>query len=782
MRRLLSALGLLLLAAPGAAVDQSDLLPVDEAFAVSAEAVAPDRVRLTWDVAEDYYLYRHRFGFSSDTPGVSLGEAELPPGEEHTDEFFGRVETYRGQVTAELPLSGHQPGQRVELTADLQGCADVGVCYPPHRQQVAVALPETTPDAGSPASTGRDGLASDAGQSPSAGGDDLASQLGLSGNSQAGGGALPVDQAFKFEAIALGPEEIGVRFQVAEGYYLYRDKFDFELTDADGVALAGWSLPPGEPQVDEHFGEVRVFYDELELPLALDRDDPGAITATLVGRYQGCKEAGICYPPTERRVQVELPEATDEVLAADPTGGDGDGGAPAATAAASTGPAAPVSEQDRLATTLLTGNIALSMALFFGVGLLLAFTPCVFPMVPILAGILTGQGAGLTTARAFTLSLIYVLSMAVTYTAAGVVAGMFGQNLQAVFQQPWILVSFSAVFVLLALSMFGFYELQLPARWQTRLTEFSNRQQGGTFLGVALMGFLSALIVGPCVAPPLAAALIVIGQQGDPVLGGAALFALSLGMGAPLLVLGASAGRLLPRAGPWMDAVKRVFGVGLLALAIWMLERIIPAAATMALWGALLIITAVYLGALDRVPEAASGWRRLWKGLGVLLLVAGAIELIGAAGGGRDWTQPLRGVAGVTAERRAPDFQPVESLAELDAALARASSRNRPVLLEFYADWCVDCKRMERSTYPEPEVREALGDTLLLKADVTANDDRHQALLQRYNLFGPPATLFFSGNGKELRPYRVIGYMNAGSFADHVNSALDAAGINREDS
>lgn len=752
MRRLIHAIGLLLLAAPAAAVNEADLLPVNEAFAVSAEAIGPDRVRLTWDIADGYYLYRHRFAFSSDSENVSLGEARLPPGEEHTDEFFGRVETYRGKVAAELPLQGHTPGQRVQITAQLQGCADVGVCYPPHRQQVAVKLPVAARPAGGPA-----------------GGGDLADQLGLSGNAPVAGDALPVDEAFQFEAIAMGPAELGVRFQIADGYYLYRDKLDFELADAGGMTIAGWTPPPGQAHVDEHFGEVRIFRDLLEFPLALERDDPAARTVTLVGRYQGCKEAGICYPPTERRIAVELP-ATDAATLAAAAAPAGDGAPPAAGGTE----AAPVSEQDRMAATLQTGNLAVSMALFFGVGLLLAFTPCVFPMVPILAGILTGQGDRLTTGRAFTLSLVYVLAMAVTYTAAGVIAGMFGKNLQAVFQQPWILISFSAVFVLLALSMFGFYELQLPARWQTRLTEFSNRQQGGTLLGVALMGFLSALIVGPCVAPPLAAALIVIGQQGDPVLGGAALFALSLGMGAPLLLLGASAGRLLPRAGPWMDAVKRVFGVLLLALAIWMLERIIPPAATMALWGTLFIVTAVYLGALDRVPEAASGWRRLWKGLGVLLLVAGAIEMIGAAAGGRDWMQPLRGVAvgGGSAERQAPDFQPANSPAALEAALERAASRDQPVLLDFYADWCVDCKRMERYTFPTPVVQDALGNTLLLKADVTDNNAEHQALLSQFGLIGPPATLFFGPDGRERRAYRVIGYMDAEAFAGHARAAL----------
>lgn len=762
MRRLIHALGLLLLVPPAAAVNEADLLPVDDAFRISAEAVAPDSVRLTWRIAEGYYLYRHRFAFTSDTANVRLGQARLPPGEPHSDEFFGDVETYRDSVTAEIPLQGHTPGQRVELTAELQGCADVGVCYPPHRQQVAVRLP----------------VAASPGTSPAAGDEDFASRLGLGGNAPAQGDALPVDEAFRFEAIALGPAEIGVRFQIAEGYYLYRDKFDFELAESDGAAVAGWSLPPGEPQVDEHFGEVRVFYDLLEFPLVLDRGDPAARTVTLVGRFQGCKEAGICYPPTERELQVALPETDAAALAAGGMAADG----PAA--AATGGTATPVSEQDRMANTLLTGSIAASMALFFGVGLLLAFTPCVFPMVPILAGILTGQGERLTTARAFTLSLVYVLAVAVTYTAAGVIAGMFGQNLQAVFQQPWILVSFSAVFVLLALSMFGFYELQLPARWQTRLSEYSNRQQGGTYVGVAVMGFLSALIIGPCVAPPLAAALIVIGQQGDPVLGGSALFALSLGMGAPLLLLGASAGTLLPRAGPWMDAVKRVFGVLLLALAIWMLERIIPPALTLALWGVLFVVSAVYLGALDRIPEGASGWRRLWKGLGVLLLVAGILELIGAATGGRDWMQPLRGVSlgGPDAvQNEAPAFRPAGSPAALDSALADAASMGRPVLLDFYADWCIDCKRMERYTFPTAQVRRALGDTMLLKADVTANNEAHQELLKRFGLIGPPATLFFTPGGEELRAYRVIGYMDADAFAEHVDSALATAGRRTEE-
>jgi len=769
MRRWLSLLGLLLIAGPATAVDQADLLPVDQAFAISAKANGPDSVRLTWTIADGYYLYRQRFAFESTTPGVSLGEAKLPDGNRHTDEFFGEVETYRGSVHADIPVRGAAPGETVDIRARVQGCADVGVCYPPHYQTVQAVLAATASPKNPPARSALPG-ADETGAAASPIGQSLGNGIGetspLGASPDLNGGALPADEAFRFEAIALAPDRIGVRFTIAPGYYLYREQFDFDLEDAGGAALGGWTLPPGEAKTDEHFGDVRVFHDLLEFPLPLRRTEAAAHDVTLVGRFQGCKEAGICYPPMERRVTVELPGADPASLASAETANP-----PARPAAA-----APVSEQDRLAGTLLTGSLTSALAIFFVAGLLLAFTPCIFPMVPILAGILAGEGERLTTGRAFGLSLVYVLAMAVTYTAAGVIAGMFGQNLQAVFQQPWILVAFSAVFVALALSMFGFYELQLPSSWQTRLTSLSNRQRGGTWLGVAIMGLLSALIVGPCVAPPLTAALIVIGQQGDPVLGGAALFALSLGMGAPLLVVGASAGRLLPRAGAWMTAVKRVFGVGLLALAIWMLDRILPGAVTMLLWAALLIVTGVYLGALDRLSEGVSGWRRLWKGLGVLLIAAGAIELVGAAAGGDNWMQPLRGIgfSGQGAETRAVSFQPVADSDALDRALASAGGR--PVMLDFYADWCVECKRMETYTYTDPGVARVLSGALLLKADVTENDADDKALMQRFGLIGPPAVLFFSPGGQELTGFRVVGYMDADEFARHAGTAFGAGG------
>jgi thiol:disulfide interchange protein DsbD len=435
----------------------------------------------------------------------------------------------------------------------------------------------------------------------------------------------------------------------------------------------------------------------------------------------------------------------------------------------------PVSELDRIASALAGGNTWLVIPLFFGLGLALSLTPCVFPMIPILSGIIAGQGSRITTRKAFTLSVVYVLAMSLTYTAAGVLAGLFGQNLQAAFQDPWILSFFALVFVLLAFSMFGFYELQLPSRWQSKLAERSNRQSGGTLAGVAVMGFLSALIVGPCVAPPLAGALIYIGQTGDALLGGLALFTLAMGMGAPLIIIGTSAGKYLPRAGSWMDKVKAVFGVGMLAVAIILLERILPVEVSMLLWGMLLVVSAIYMGALRELAVEASGWDRLWKGLGVVVLIYGTLMLIGAAAGGRDTVQPLRGLMAASGGNEAAhlQFRRIKSVADLQREVASASAAGRPVMLDFYADWCVSCKEMERYTFSDPKVIATLSDTVLLQADVTANDAQDVALLQgHFGLPGPPSIMFYGRDGKERKGYRVVGFMGPDDFNNHVRKAL----------
>ncbi|MFT7564763.1 MAG: thiol:disulfide interchange protein DsbD, partial [Bacteroidia bacterium] len=485
--------------------------------------------------------------------------------------------------------------------------------------------------------------------------------------------------------------------------------------------------------------------------------------------YQGCLDGEICYPPQTGWAEL-LIGASSEAVNLPVTYVP-----PAVMQATKTSDfQPPVSEQDRLARMLLE-NPSTAIFAFFIAGILLAFTPCVFPMVPILSGIIAGQGDKLTTSRAFSLSLVYVLAMAVTYTVAGVLAGLFGQNLQAAFQNPWIISGFVAIFVALALSMFGFYELQLPGRLQTALTDRSNQHSGGRYGGVAVMGFLSALIVGPCVAPPLAAALIVIGASGSAVLGGSALFALSMGMGLPLILFGVSAGKLIPRAGAWMNAVKAVFGVGLLALGIWMLERIIHGPIILLLWGLLAIGSGVYMGALESVPAGSSGWRKLWKTLGLALLVFGAAELAGAAAGGNNWMKPLDGIlAGSRPAVNHIEFQRVKSIGELDTALNQASTVSKPSMLDFYADWCVECIRMERNTFPEDTVQALLKQIQPLQADVTANDDTDQALMKKFGIIGPPAILFFDRRGKEMRAYRLVGYFTPEEFGSHLQQVLAA--------
>jgi thiol:disulfide interchange protein DsbD len=389
-------------------------------------------------------------------------------------------------------------------------------------------------------------------------------------------------------------------------------------------------------------------------------------------------------------------------------------------------------------------------------------------MIPILSGIIVGEGQKVTRRRAVLVSLAYVLGMAVTYTAIGIAAAFSGNLLSAALQNAWVLGAFAAVFVGLALSMFGFYELQLPSSWQARLTEASNRLGGGHWGAVVLMGVLSAAIISPCVAAPLAGALLYIGQTRDAVLGGTALFSMAIGMGVPLVLVGVSEGMLLPKSGQWMHAVRQFFGVLLLAVAIWIVAPVIPVAVQMLLWAALLVGSGVYLGALEPFPQGATAWRRLSKAVGILALLAGAAQGIGALSGARD---PLRPLAGLFARsQEAPlHFETVKTLAELDA---RLNTTDKAVMLDFYADWCVSCKEMERFTFSDPQVQARLTGMTLLRADVTANNTEDKALLKRYRLFGPPGIVFFDAGGREIEGLRVIGYQPPDKFIKSLDLAL----------
>jgi len=582
---------------------------------------------------------------------------------------------------------------------------------------------------------------------------------------------LPPDQAFGLQVVARDAHTLQASFSITPGYYLYRDKISFTIKD-DAAGIKAVNLPRGEMKQDPNFGMTEVFHRSFQAEITLDRPRDEATGIILNAAYMGCSEQGLCYPPIEKAVQINLPDAKTG-LRAPPIPAMSEAPPPSLISPLPTAPASanlPDTENARIAQLFKGGNFWLIISFFFGAGLLLALTPCVFPMIPILSGIIVGRGHTITKMHAFILSLAYVLGMALTYAAAGVAAGYSGSLISNALQTPWVLGSFAAVFVLLSLSMFGLYELQLPNSWQSKLTGASNKLHGGHLSGVFVMGALSAIIMGPCVAAPLAGALLYIGQTHDAVLGGVALFALALGMGAPLLLIGTSAGVLLPKAGAWMDAVKRFFGVLLLALAIWIVQPLLPISVQMLLWAALLIFSGVYLHALDALPLNASGWHKLFKGIGLLALLLGAAYLIGALSGARDLLRPLGNIGRAEAQTPATvQFSRIRDIAELDRRIAEA--RGQAVMLDFYADWCISCKEMERFTFTDAAVQAKLKPVLLLQADVTANNEADKALLKRYGLYGPPGILFFDAQGREMGDFRVMGYQNAAQFLKTLQNA-----------
>ncbi|MBK7251015.1 MAG: protein-disulfide reductase DsbD [Gammaproteobacteria bacterium] len=555
---------------------------------------------------------------------------------------------------------------------------------------------------------------------------------------------LPPDEAFRVEAIAEGPDRVRLVWEIAEGYYLYRSRLGVR-TPSTQATLGSPALPTGRSHEDEYFGRQEVYYGELVARLPVSRAAGAPLALPLVVTYQGCADAGLCYPPVTKTLDVHLP-----------AGGATPGGF--------------VSEQDRLARLIASGNLLVVLGTFFGLGLLLSLTPCVLPMVPILSGLIAGQGGRVSAGRGFALSLAYVLGMALTYTiaAAAFAAAGRGLQVQALFQQPWIVTLFALLFVALALSMLGVFELQMPSAVQTALASLSSRRRAGRFGSVAAMGALSALIVTSCVAPPLVAALMVIAQSGNVVRGSAALFSMSLGMGAPLLLVGASAGRLLPKAGPWMVTVKRLFGVLMLAMAAWMLARLVPARLMMLLW-AVPVLTAAWLSwSAVRHSRAAA---LVLRSIGAAAAVYAVALIAGAVLGRTDPLAPLPRQAGT---HPALSFHAVGSLDDLEREVSAAVAQSRPVMLDFYADWCVSCKEMEKYTFSHRDVQAALKQAVLLRADVTKNDANDQALLRHFGIFGPPTIAFYGPDGQERVDYRVVGYMKAAEFAMLSRDALAA--------
>ena len=622
----------------------------------------------------------------------------------------------------------------------------------------------------------------------------------LAAPSRAADDFLDPSIAFKFSARMEGERTAVVTYDIAPGYYMYRERFAFT---ARGARLGTPEIPPGKVKYDETFQkDVETYKGAVTIRIPVEGSGPFTLSAT----SQGCADAGLCYPPQEASVQLAAGGAAPQMSL--PTGGatasapgflssspqsEGSTGAAArlglpadaapavempaqaeqgvpteaqataapnqavsvAPGAVSTAPAASADKPSELSginAILHGGRLLAIVPAFILLGLGLAFTPCVLPMVPILSSIIVGEGGKVRRSRGFVLSLTYSLGMAIVYTMLGVAAGLIGEGLAAALQNPWVLGAFAVLIVAMAMSMFGFYELQVPAAVQTKLAGVSGRQASGKLAGVFAMGAISALIVGPCVAAPLAGALVYISQTRDVLIGGAALFSMALGMSIPLLLVGVSAGSLLPRAGAWMESVKRFFGVLMLAMALWLVSPVLPASVQMVLWAALLLGYGAYL--LRR--------RGHWAALafGAVFGILGAMQLVGVASGGRDPLAPLAHLTG--AQQLHLAFKRVKTVDELDAALAALGGKT--AMLDFYADWCVSCKEMEKLTFVDPQVQAKLANTVLLQVDVTANDVHDKAMLKRFGLFGPPGIIFFDPSGVEIPDSRVIGYQNAQKF------------------
>ena len=559
---------------------------------------------------------------------------------------------------------------------------------------------------------------------------------------------LSPDQAFQFDAKVKKADRLLLSWNIADGYYLYRNKFRF-VSRTPGIKVGEQSFPASHTKHDNFFGDVEIYRDHLEVEVLLQRQDPKLNKLVLEVTFQGCADVGVCYMPIQKTVALDLP---DESFSWRGTTSTPDQATPF------------ISEQNRIADSLKTGFVWLIISSFFGFGLLLAFTPCIFPMLPILSGIIVGQGSSMNTRRAFLLSLSYVLASALTYTVFGILAGLFGSNLQALYQEPWVIMAFSGIFVLLALSMFGGFHVQIPAFIQTKVMAISSKQRGGKLLGAVIMGILSALAIGPCVTAPLTGALIYIGQTGDAYLGGMALFALGLGMGLPLMIVGTYAGKWLPRAGAWMTITKVIFGIGLLAVAVWLLSRIIPPTATLALWSLLVIF-----------PVMLMLWKKRWRGAGLLATAYGILLWVGISTNQPAALRPLLCNVAVACEEQLSltlKFKKIGTVQELQHDLADAHAQKQWLMLDFYADWCAACTEMALNTFADSRVREALSQVVLVQVDVTQNSSAVQVLLRQFKLIGPPAILFFGPDQQERNAYRVVGYQKADKFLDVINQVF----------
>ncbi len=791
-----------------------ELLAPEKAFSLQAR-VENNAVIAEYTIAPGYYMYREAFRFDLETDGVTFGEASVPDGMIKHDDFFGDVEIYRDSVAIKLPVlaEGASTPAQIKIKTTGQGCADMGVCYPPLYQTLSMNMPSSASVSPQPyefkpvkvaaaetvdnsvaelqnlfaqatenpaADNANDGSSSPLDQLQALGAD-----IGLDDEEE-----IPdPDKAFQLGAVIDKNNIIQAEIQIYSHTYLYKNKMKFKMLDGEGHTIGAISLPKGDEKNDEFFGLMEVYHDYFKVSVPVISDPNASAQYVISMGYQGCVEDKICYPPITKYLKVDLASKTLDILDDKPalsskaqaTAPPSQGMTLTSTTSKkindTSAPPAIINEQDKLLQELQSSGVWYGLLLSLGFGILVAFTACMYPLIPILSSLIMGQGEKITAFKAFNLSLAYTQGIAITFGILGAIFALLGKGLgiQGYLQTPWVLIPSALLFIGLALSMFGFYQIQMPSFLQSRLNEMSNNQQGGSFIGVALMGMFSALIVGPCGGPILIAVLGFASQSGNAFLGFFTLWLFGTGMGLPLLAMGSGGGSLLPKAGTWMDTVKATGGIIMIALAISFLERLsptyIPISMIMLMWGSFLIIVSIYMGATKQLSDSASGWHKLWKGLGVVILIYGALFIIGVAVGNKDTLQPLKGLNNFqsSAAEKHLSFKRIKTIEDLELEVLNAKKQNKPVLLDFYADWCVYCKTMEKEIFPNPTVKDALKDFVLLQADITRQDEADTSLMNHLDLTAPPAIYFWNSNGEELRQYRIIGNVTAEQLANRAN-------------
>jgi len=743
MKRLLSFF-LLLLLGPFSQANAS-LLPANEAFQLNAQIVE-DKVELTWSIASGYFVVKESIEIST-AESNQLGASIFPQAIPTVDAFLGNINIYRGEQSVVLPISSENTSD-LALSVVFDGCADLGICYPPITKNITLSTPIKT----------QVQVVSEAPALDSSTTAEPSTQVSL----LQAGGPLPADEAFNLDVIAIDEKTLNVRWLVHKDYYLYKDKISISV---EGASIANIAYPDATLKNDEFFGQVSIYDRPIEVLLSLANISSGKVTLSI--EYQGCWKGGVCYPPQQANYSISLPGSERNNVAVDP---ESDIEAPTNSL-----PAAfeQMNNEELTAQELFQkGGLALFIGAFLA-GLALSYTPCIYPMVPILSGIIVGQKDSPSTLKAVLMSLAFVLSMSIAYGLIGATAGYFGAgvNIQAILQTPWVLVLFGLIFIFLAFSMFGYYDIQLPKKLQSKITQISNKQNGGSFIGVAIMGFLSALIIGPCVTPFLATALSYVIADGSATKGAIGLFAMGLGMGVPLIIICGWGINALPKSGLWMETVKHVFGVLMLAVALYLLDRIISPFASLALWASLLTIAPIALGAITPLDKQSSSWRRIFKAVNLIVLGYGILLWLLVARGGGDMHQPLADwdYNANNQTVQSIDFELLQSEEQLDRLIANTQGSDNLIVLKFYADWCVSCKTLERKVFSDREVIKNLDNALALTANVTDNTEANKSLLARFDIAGPPAILFFK-NGKEARSQRIIGEISAKDFLKRLKS------------